>query len=91
MTGVVVAWLATPAGYGFISPDDGTDDVFVCSSHVRANGFSRGRDLAEGERVEFDIVAATRGRRHREARNVVRLAAGTPTTTTPGGVRKFEP
>eukprot|EP00428_Durinskia_dybowskii_P066200 CAMPEP_0170376144 /NCGR_PEP_ID=MMETSP0117_2-20130122/11552_1 /TAXON_ID=400756 /ORGANISM="Durinskia baltica, Strain CSIRO CS-38" /LENGTH=85 /DNA_ID=CAMNT_0010631295 /DNA_START=167 /DNA_END=424 /DNA_ORIENTATION=- len=39
-------------GYGFITPDDGSDDVFVHQTSVLAEGF---RSLAEGEPVEYDV------------------------------------
>jgi cold shock CspA family protein len=39
-------------GFGFITPEDGSDDVFVHQSNIHAKGF---RDLAEGEEVEYDL------------------------------------
>jgi CspA family cold shock protein len=39
-------------GFGFIKPDDGAKDVFVHISAVQASGMS---DLAEGQKVTFDV------------------------------------
>jgi cold shock CspA family protein len=40
-------------GFGFITPDDGSTDIFVHQSASHADGF---RSLAEGERVEYSLV-----------------------------------
>ena len=45
-----VKWFSTDRGYGFIAPDDGTDDVFVHHSAIQAEGH---RGLQENQRVEY--------------------------------------
>jgi protein lin-28 len=43
----------TQKGFGFITPDDGSGDIFVHQTAIQAEGF---RSLAEGEPVEFKVV-----------------------------------
>ncbi|MFN8178630.1 MAG: cold-shock protein [bacterium] len=55
-----VKWFNDEKGFGFITRDDGQKDVFVHHTAIRqANGGFR--SLAEGQRVEFDVVAGTKG------------------------------
>jgi len=54
----VVRWLSRIKGYGFIKPDDGTEEVFVHYSAVIGDGFNH---LYEGDRVKFDLVDLGRG------------------------------
>ena len=53
-----VKWFNDTKGFGFITPDDGSKDCFVHHSAIQGGGF---RTLAEGERVEFEIVQGQKG------------------------------
>jgi CspA family cold shock protein len=60
----IVNWFSDEKGYGFISPDDGWDDLFVHYSNIVGDGF---RSLVEGQEVSFEVVE---GRKGLEARAV---------------------
>ncbi|BBG91185.1 transcription antiterminator/RNA stability regulator CspE [Aeromonas caviae] len=57
MTGTVKFFNAEK-GFGFISPADGSKDVFVHFSAIQSNGF---KTLEEGQRVEFTIEQGQKG------------------------------
>ena len=66
MTGLV-KWFNADKGFGFISPADGSKDVFVHFSAIQSDNF---RTLEEGQKVEFTIENGAKGP---AAANVVAL------------------
>lgn len=60
-----VKWFNEQKGYGFITPDDSEDDLFVHFSSIESEGF---KSLQEGQRVEFETAE---GRKGMEAKAVV--------------------
>jgi len=63
-----VKWFNDTKGYGFITLEDGGKDCFVHHSAIQGSGF---KSLAEGDRVEFDIVQGAKGA---AAANVTKIA-----------------
>ena len=53
-----VQWFNEAKGFGFISLDDGSKDVFVHHSSIDMDGF---KTLAEGQKVEFEVVQGPKG------------------------------
>ena len=61
-----VKWFNDQKGFGFITPESGSD-VFVHHTAIQSNGF---KTLAEGQQVEFEITEGPKGK---QAQNVVKL------------------
>ena len=53
-----VKWFSDEKGYGFVTPDDGSKDVFVHFSSIQGEGF---RSLAEGAKVEYEVTEGAKG------------------------------
>ncbi|MEA2390700.1 MAG: cold shock protein [Solirubrobacteraceae bacterium] len=53
-----VKWFSDEKGFGFITPDDQSKDLFVHHSAINSDGF---RTLAEGAKVSYDAEAGDKG------------------------------
>lgn len=62
-----IKWFSDEKGFGFITPDDGSKDLFVHQSAINGEGF---RSLEEGAKVSYDTEASDKGPR---AANVTTL------------------
>ena len=58
MTTGTVKWFNESKGFGFITPSDGSKDVFVHFSAIQAAGF---KSLAEGQEVSFEVENGPKG------------------------------
>ena len=53
-----VKWFNDSKGFGFITPEDGSADVFAHFSAIKSDGF---RSLAEGQTVTYDVESGPKG------------------------------
>ena len=54
-----VKWFNDAKGFGFITPDDGGEDLFAHFSSIQMNGF---KTLKEGQKVSFEIIQGPKGK-----------------------------
>jgi len=59
-----VKWFNDAKGFGFVTPDDGGDDLFAYFSAINMDGF---KTLTEGQKITFDI---TEGQKGKQASNI---------------------
>jgi CspA family cold shock protein len=55
----IVKWFNDTKGFGFITPDNGGEDLFAHFSSIKMNGF---KTLMEGQKVQFDIMQGPKGK-----------------------------
>ncbi len=58
MTTGTVKWFNDAKGFGFITPDDGSNDLFAHFSEIQGSGF---KSLKEKQRVEFEVKKGPKG------------------------------
>ena len=59
MTTGIVKWFSDAKGFGFITPDDGSEDLFAHFSAIHMNGF---KTVKEGQKVSFEIAQGPKGK-----------------------------
>lgn len=62
-----VKWFDNAKGYGFVSRDNGSKDVFVHHSAIQGTGY---KSLEEGQKVQFEV---TQGQKGEQAVNVTKI------------------
>lgn len=65
LTQGTVKWFNAEKGYGFITPDDGSKDLFAHFSEIQGDGY---RSLDEGQKVEFEVGQGQKGPQAQQVR-----------------------
>jgi CspA family cold shock protein len=61
-----VKWFNDSKGFGFITPDDGGEDLFAHFSAIQMNGF---KTLKEGQKVQFEVTQGPKGKQASNIQN----------------------
>ena len=61
-----VKWFNDAKGFGFVTPDDHSDDLFAHFSAINMNGF---KSLKEGQKVSFEVTQGSKGKQALNIRN----------------------
>ncbi|SNS64277.1 cold-shock DNA-binding protein family [Noviherbaspirillum humi] len=59
MASGIVKWFNDAKGFGFITPDEGGEDLFAHFSAIQGKGF---KSLKEGQRVTFEVTTGPKGK-----------------------------
>lgn len=62
-----IKWFNDAKGFGFVTPDDGSKDVFVHFSSIQGEGF---KSLAEGDKIEFEVQESEKGPKAANVRKI---------------------
>lgn len=55
----IVKWFSDTKGFGFITPDDGSEDLFAHFSAINMSGF---KTLKEGQKISFEVTQGAKGK-----------------------------
>jgi len=55
----IVKWFNDAKGFGFVTPDEGGEDLFAHFSAINSNGF---KSLKEGQKVSFEVTTGPKGK-----------------------------
>jgi CspA family cold shock protein len=67
MANGTVKWFNDSKGFGFITPENGGDDLFAHFSAIQSQGF---KTLKEGQRVSFDVTSGPKGQQAANIRSI---------------------
>ena len=62
-----VKWFNDAKGFGFVTPDDGSEDLFAHFSAIQSAGF---KSLKEGQKVSFEVTRGTKGKQASNIKSV---------------------
>ena len=79
-----VKWFNDAKGFGFITPDDGGEDLFAHFSAIQMNGF---KTLKEGQKVQFEVTQGPKGKQASNIQNA--WLSIRPLSKTPGKTGGF--